>query len=208
MPVSQAVGTTLPLLIFADWLALYFYWREWEIKHIRLLLPMAVVGVFMGTYLLANLPDNVLRQILGMLTLLAVAYKLANDYLASLTYQPRNWHGYLAGWASGLGSAVANVGGPPFTAYMLFQRTSPKTFIGTTTLFFAALNIVKLPIFLRMDIINFETLTGIVWTLPIVIFGVWLGRKIIEKINPKAFEWLMTVLLLGLGLILLFGQTS
>ncbi len=208
MPVSQAIGITLPLLLFADWLALYFYWREWDTKYIRLLLPPAIVGVFAGIFLLATLPDEVLRRVLGVFTLLAVAYKLTNNYLTSLTYHPRNWHGYLAGWASGLGSAVANVGGPPFTAYMLFQNTSPKVFVGTTTLFFMIINIVKLLAFLSTDIVNFEAMTDIVWTLPIVIFSVWLGRRFIENINPKAFEWLMTILLLGLGLFLLFEKTS
>src|SRR5690242_8474563 len=71
-PVSKAVGIVLPLLIFADMFALYFYWKQWDMRYVRLLLPAAVIGVICGTLLLATLPNHTLRLILGIFTLIAV----------------------------------------------------------------------------------------------------------------------------------------
>ena len=98
MPVSDAVGLTLPLLIVGDWVALPVYWRQWDAKALRLMLPGAVIGVLMGIALLTTLPDDILRRVLGAFTLVVAAYKLVSDSLSAAQYTPRDWHGvWLAG---------------------------------------------------------------------------------------------------------------
>src|SRR5690606_26674838 len=67
--VQEAVGLVLPLLLVGDVLALRVYWGKWDMRYIRLLLPMAAVGALVGVYLLANLPDDILRRILGVFSL-------------------------------------------------------------------------------------------------------------------------------------------
>lgn len=213
MPASQAVGIALPLLIFADLFALRMYWRKWDGRQVRLMLPAGLIGVVMGSLLLltlANSGQNItLRRILGMFTLLVVIYKAVDNRLSSIHYTPRDWHGYLAGWASGFGSALANVGAPPFTAYMLLQNYTPSVFIGTTTLFFAIINAAKLPgVLSSQNVLNLEQLASILWAVPLIPLGVWLGRRFIEVINPKAFETLMLVLLFGASLMLLFSSPA
>jgi hypothetical protein len=208
MPVPQAVGITLPLLLFADVFALKMYWREWDMRYIRLMLPIALIGIVMGTLLLATLPDIVMRRVLGSFTLVAVIYKVASDSLKSLTYTPRNWHAYFVGWAAGFGSALANVGAPPFTAYMLLQKVDPTVFIGTTTLFFAIVNALKVPGVLLAHVLDVQQLVSVAWTLPIIPFGVWLGRRALSWMNPVTFERLMLVLLFCASLVLLFSQVA
>jgi len=204
IPVSNAVGVVLPVLMVADVFALRVYWREWDMRYIRLLLPMTIVGILVGTWVLASLPDIALRRILGALTLIAVSYKVASARLTALAYQPREWHGHVVGAASGFGSALANAGAPPFTAYMLLQNIPPKTFIGTTTLFFAIVNALKLPGYLQTGALNLQQFIGIAWSLPILPLGVWAGRKIINRMNPAIFEWMMIVALVWVSLNLLF----
>lgn len=206
MPAAQAVGIVLPFLIFADVFALYAYWKQWDVHQVRLMLPMGVVGVVMGSILLASLAqqDTLFRRILGVFTLIVVIYKVGSAWLTSVHYQPRSWHGYLAGWASGFGSALANVGAPPFTAYMLLQNTNPTVFIGTTTLFFAIVNALKLPGVLLAGVVSLHQIASIVWALPLIPLGVWLGHRFVRWVNPRAFEQLMLVLLLIMALFLLF----
>lgn len=205
MPTQQAIGITLPILIFADIFALRMYWNAWDMKYVRLMLPMAIVGILMGIFLLASLPEGVLRRTMGIFTLIVVIYKVAGDYLIAFTYTSRNWHGYLAGWLSGFGSALANVGSPPFTAYMLLQKVSPRVFIGTTTLFFAIVNVIKLPGFILSGSLDVEQFLNIAWALLIIPISVWIGRKLIDRINPRAFELMMLTLLFIMSLVLIFG---
>ena len=131
-----AVALVLPLLIFADAFALYIYWKQWDHKYIKLMMLPGLIGVIVGTLVLKDIDTVTLKRAIGGLTLLALAFKVSRDRLTSLSYAPRTWHGYFAGWASGFGSTLANVGAPPFTAYLLLQpKMTPQRFVGTTTLF-------------------------------------------------------------------------
>jgi uncharacterized membrane protein YfcA len=205
MPITQAVGVVLPLLMVGDVFALRAYWRTWELKYVRLMLPGAVVGIVMGILLLTSLSDDALRRVLGIFTLVVAAYKIASDSLSSLAYSPRNWHGVLAGWSAGAASALANAGGPPVTAYLLLQKVPPLAFVGTQTLFFAAINALKLPGFLTAHVIDLPSLLGVLWALPIIPVGVWIGKWIIVRLNQRVFEWLMLILLVYAGVSLLAG---
>src|SRR5262245_49251660 len=209
MPAPQAVGVTLPLLLLGDTMALKMYWRKWNSQQMRLLLPTGILGVVVGSLLLAVLatrPDDTLfRRSLGILALMVVIYKLASDHLKTIHYQPRDWHGYLAGGAAGLGSALANVGSPPYTAYMLLQNVSPEIFIGTATLFFAIVNLLKLPGVIYFHLLDFHQLMSIAWSVPFIPLGVWVGRWLVERINPKTFEWVMVLMLLWMSVVLLFS---
>ena len=205
MPISQAIGVALPLLLVGDVFALRAYWRTWDLKYIRLMLPGAVVGIAMGILLLTALSDDTLRRVLGIFTLVVAAYKFASDSLSALAYSPRPWHGVLAGWLAGGASALANAGGPPVTAYLLLQKMPPLAFVGTQTLFFATINTLKLPGFLSAQVIDLPRLLSVLWALPIIPLGVWLGKQIITRLNQRTFERLMLVLLVYAGLTLLAG---
>lgn len=205
MSVSKAAGLLLPLFLIGDLFAIRAYWRQWDMKHLRLLLPAAVIGVIMGIYLLATLPDEWLKRVLGVFTLVVVAYKLGSDRLKQLDYTHQGWHGYLAGLASGFASALANVGGPPITAYLLLQKLSPIAFVGTVTLFFFIVNVMKIPGYISAGIIDAQELIQIAWIVPFIPLGVWMGRRIIGWINTRWFEYAMIAVLVWAGLSLLVG---
>lgn len=205
MPVSEAIAVTIPLLLFADVFALRIYWQKWDIRYVKLLLLPAVIGIVMGSLLLSSLSDDTLRRVLGIFTMIVFLYKVGGSSLAGLRYTPRVWHGYFAGWISGFASALANTGGPPFTAYMLLQNIDPTPFIGTATLFFAIVNFLKLPAYLAADVIDLSKLFGISWVLPLIPVSVWIGRKAVENMNAKTFEWLMMGLLLWASLSLILS---
>jgi uncharacterized membrane protein YfcA len=198
MPVSSAAALALPLLMIGDAFALPLYWRHWDVRQIRLVMPAAVIGVFAGAYFLSALPDNILRPTLGIFTLMLVVYKLVGERLTARQYELHNWHGYLAGAASGFGSAVANAGGPPFTAYLLLQKMNPAVFMGTTTLFFITVNLIKLPSFWVAGLMAETSLSVILLTIPLMLLGVWVGRVFVTRVDPKAFDrWMLGLLLIA-----------
>ncbi len=199
-----AVALILPLLIFADIFALYFYWKQWDSHYIRLMLVPGLIGVLVGSFVLTSIDGITLKRIIGAFTLLALAFKIASDRLSSLSYQPQKSHGYLAGWASGFASTLANVGAPPFTAYLLLQpQMTPRRFVGTTTLFFAVMNLTKLPSFIAIGIFDFDRLLSIAWVFLLIPPSVMAARYLIERINQQVFEWMMMIALFLLSLYLL-----
>jgi len=209
MPASQAVGLVLVPLMVGDLIAVSFYWRKWDLSRVKLLLPMAVVGILIGEFVLITLANSgqniIIKRLIGLFTLIVVIYKISDGWIRSFNYQHRQWHGYVAGWLTGFGSALANVGAPPYTAYMLLQKIdNPVTFLGTTSIFFAIVNAIKLPFNLsNQRILDVHLLLSILWALPLIPVGAWLGRKSVGYVNAKLFEWVMLVLLFILSVFTL-----
>jgi len=199
-----AISLSLPLLMIGDVFALWFFWNTWDMHYIRVLLPTAIVGIVIGTYLLATLNNITLRHILGLFTLLFVVYKIADYRLKALDYHSREWHGYLTGVGSGLGSALANAGSVPFTVYMILQDVSPQVFVGTTTLYFAIVNLLKVPGFIVAGLVDIHTLVSVLWVIPFIVGGVYVGRWTIKRINKAAFEGFVLLVLVIASAVLLF----
>ncbi len=201
-----AVGLILPLLIFADVFALYFYWKQWDKKLMAQMLVPALLGVALGAFVLKDIDAVSLKRIIGGLTLVALSFKIGSERLRRLAYQPRSWHGWFAGWASGFGSTLANVGAPPFTAYLLLQpNMSPRVFVGTTTLFFAVINLTKLPSYITIGILDLSKLLAIAWVFILIPVAIAVARAMIDRINQRAFEWMMIAPLLMLSIYLLLA---
>ncbi len=204
-----AVVLVLPLLIFADGFALYSYWKQWDPYYLRLMVIPGLLGVVLGAVVLKDIDALTLKRIIGGLTLLALIFKFASDRLAALSYSPRKWHGYFAGLASGFGSTLANVGAPPFTAYLLLQpQMTPRRFIGTTTLFFAVMNLTKMPGFVFLGMFDVDRLLSIAWVFVLIPPAVMVARYLIDRVNQQVFEWMMMIPLFILSLFLLLNTCA
>jgi uncharacterized protein len=121
-----------------------------------------------------------------------------------LRYQPRAWHGPAAGVLTGIASALFNSGGPPFNAYLLLQNTRPRTFVATTAIFFALLNLIKVPGFLWARVIDLPLLASVWWVFAFIPVGILLGRALIQRIHQRAFEWLVMAMLVGASGLLMW----
>jgi uncharacterized membrane protein YfcA len=196
LPVAKAVGVLLPMLIVADAFALYSYWGEWEGRMVRRMLPAGAAGALVGTYLLIELPPNALRITLAIFVLSIVAYRLASNRLKRWRYAPRAWHAPAAGGLGGLASGMFNGGGPPINAYLLLQQLAPRAFIATTVLFFALLNMIKVPGFLYTGVLDVPVLLSLWWVFLFIPLGIVTARWLIVRVNQRVFERIVIVLLL------------
>ena len=202
LPVSTAVGVLLPMLIVGDAFAIAMYWRAWDAKLVKRMLPLGIVGALIGTYLLSALSPDALRIVLAIFVLLLVIYKLASDRIASLAYRPRRWHAPAMGALAGVASGMFNNGGPPFNSYLLLQKLPPRMFIATTALFFALLNLIKVPGFLYTGVLNVPLLLSLWWVFPFIPLGIWTARWLVTRVNQQTFEWIVIALLIASSIIL------
>jgi len=206
MPVDQVLGLLLPIMLLADVFATGLHWQRWNGRLVWLLLPGALIGVTIGTFFIANAPTEVLKIGLAVITLLFVAYKLIEKRLmASLTYHAHNWHGWLAGTVAGFGSSLAHSGSPPISIYLVLLAVTPRVFLGTSVLFFAILNWIKVPYYFYIHLFDLQLLKQIAWVFPIVPFGVWFGRWLVTKVSKDIFNNIILVLLVITALLLIFG---
>jgi uncharacterized membrane protein YfcA len=196
LPVASAVGVLLPMLMFGDVFALYMYWREWDTDLVKRMLPAGIAGALVGTFLLSWLPSNLLRIILGIFVLIVVVYKFASDRIKAIEYQPGAWHAPVAGLLSGIASGMFNSGGPPFNSYLLLKKVKPRPFIATAAIYFAILNLIKVPGFLYTGVLNLPLLFSLWWAFLFIPIGIWVARMTLTRISPSAFERIIIALLI------------
>jgi uncharacterized protein len=203
LPVASAVGVLLPMLMVGDVFAISMYWKEWDLDLVKRMLPAGIVGALAGTFLLAGLSPDGLRIVLGIFVLVLVAYRFVSDRIEAIQYKSRPWHAPAAGFLAGVASGMFNYGGPAISSYLLLQKLKARPFIATTAIFFALLNLIKVPGFLYTGVLDLPLLFSLWWVFPFIPVGIWVARRTLTRLSPSAFEGTIVVLLIISSLWLL-----
>ena len=196
LPVASAVGVLLPMLMVGDAFALSMYWKEWDIDLVRRMIPAGIAGALVGTFLLSWLSPDGLRIVLGVFVLALVAYRFLSDRIQGMQYEPRPWHAPAAGFLAGVASGMFNNGGPAFSSYLLLQKLKARPFISTSAIYFALLNLIKVPGFLYTGVLDLPLLFSLWWVFLFIPLGIWVARVTLTRVSPRAFEWTIVVLLI------------
>lgn len=196
LPVASAVGVLLPMLMVGDAFALYMFWKQWDVDLVKSMMPAGILGAIVGTFLLVRLSPNGLRIILGIFVLIVVAYKFLSDRLQTIRYEPKFWHAPLAGFLSGVASGMFNSGGPAFNSYLLLKKVRARPFIATSAIYFAILNLIKVPGFLYTGVLNLHLLLSLWWVFLFIPVGLWAARFTLTRLRPATFESIITILLI------------
>jgi uncharacterized membrane protein YfcA len=88
---------------------------------------------------------------------------------------------------------------------MLLQKVSPRIFMGTVTVFFGVLNVLKVPLFLSIGALEPQTFLSLAWVLLLVPLGVGVGYWLVKRLSPRLFDLSMLVLLVYISFALLLG---
>jgi uncharacterized membrane protein YfcA len=203
LPVALAVGVLLPMLMVGDAFALYMYWKEWDLALVKRMLPAGILGALAGTFLLSWMPPDGLRIVLGIFVLLLVAYRFVSDRIQAMRYEPKPWHAPAAGALAGIASGMFNNGGPAFSSYLLLQKLTARPFIATSAIYFALLNLIKVPGFLYTGVLDVPLLFSLWWVFPFIPLGIWVARITLTRLSPSTFEGIIVVLLIFSSLWLL-----
>src|SRR5260221_697137 len=183
---KDAVGMGLPLLLLGDVFAVAMFWKKWDGPMIWRMLPGLIVGVIVGSLLLPVLPSQVVRIGIAVMVLAFCGYKLLEPTirrrLEQGDSQPNWWNASLFAGTSGVASTVANAGGPIISAYFLMEHLSPISFIGTSALYFALVNVMKIPGLISAQVLRLDILWRVVWATPLVPLGVWLGKVMLHYV--------------------------
>ena len=186
VPVPQAAAIMLPLLAIMDAMGLAALIRQRDKALVRLLLPAGLVGTLIGTLLFGVLSAKTVAGIVGVVTLAFLAIRLAFPPRADAPPPPR-WLGWLLGATSGFTSFVAHAGGPPVSFYVLPLKLPPMVFTATMSVFFAAINASKWVPYAWLGLIDLRNLSTSLALAPFALIGVWLGLKVVRRIDSTWF---------------------
>ena len=200
-----AAAILLPILCIMDIFSLKNFRGVWDKLNLRILLPGALLGTIAGalTFEMAN--ADVIRFGVGCLSIFFVIHYLwGKHYLEQLQQQsPNKLAGSFWGALAGYVSYIAHAGGPPVAIYLLPQRMSKSLLAGTTIIFFAIINFIKLIPYVALGQLNLEAFYTSLVLLPLAPIGVAFGFYLHKKVSDGMFYWISYGLLLLAGVKLL-----
>jgi uncharacterized membrane protein YfcA len=208
VPPAAAVAIMLPILCFIDVSNIWRYRKNWDSGNLVVLLPGAVIGIGIGALLFRHINDNMLRLLLGSISLVfALTYFLQRGPLGANSRRGKAL-GLICGALSGFTSFVAHAGGGPMKIYLLPQRLDVRVFVGTHVYFFFFVNQLKIWPYMWLGQFSPQNLGTSLMLMPAVPLGVWLGWRLVKVIEPETFYKISYALLFVVGLKLICDGLS
>jgi uncharacterized protein len=201
-----AAAIMLPILCTMDAVSLWSFRSSWDKLNLKILLPGAFLGTLAGALTFELTNADAVRLIVGLLSLYFVLHYLwGRRYIASLTRRlPNRALGSFWGAVAGYVSYIAHAGGPPVAIYLLPQQMPKSTLAGTTILFFAIINFIKLIPYVWLGQISEDSFISSLILLPLAPLGVMLGVYLHRRVSDQFFYGLSYGFLFLAGLKLTY----
>lgn len=201
----RAAAILLPILIAQDVVAVAAFRRSWDGSVLAAMLPGAVAGIGLGWLLAAHISSAAVMAALGAISILFGLYRLAAERggrIAASSSSP-SWVGSLFGVAAGFTSQIAHAGGPPFQMWVMPKRLDRDIFVGTSAIFFAIVNWIKVPAYIALGQFTTENAIAAAVLLPVAMLASLVGVKLVHKVATGRFYTIVYVLMIVAGAKLL-----
>jgi uncharacterized protein len=203
----QAAGIMLPILIAMDVFAIWAYWGTYDAPNLKILIPAAILGIFIGWLTAAYVSEAHVRLIVG---LVALAFCL--DYWfgrkpeggTGVSVPKGGFWGTIAGFTS----FVSHAGGPPVQMYLLPQRLEPRLFVGTCVIFFACVNWIKVIPYAALGQFSAANLLTSLILSPLAPLSIFAGAWLVKKLKMDTFYRIAYFAIFAVALKLIWDGAS
>jgi uncharacterized protein len=196
----QAASITLPILIVQDVVSVWVFRRAWDGHSLLVLLPSALVGIVLGYLLAAYVSAAAVELAIGVISIVFGGRYLWTHWRGVIRpHGSSNLAGVAWGTVSGFTSQIAHAGGVPFQLYMLPKRLERDVLIGTSSLFFAAVNWMKVPAYMALGQFTRANMATSVVLFPLAVVSTIVGAKLIRRISGDRVYVIFYILLVVVG---------
>lgn len=206
----KAAAILLPILIVQDVVSVWAFRRDWNKGVLAVMLPGAAIGIGAGYLLAARVSATAVLAALGVISILFAAQRLwasRGGRVAAPANTPPAV-GVLFGVAAGFTSQIAHAGGPPFQMWVLPKNLPPASLIGTTAIFFAVVNWIKVPAYAALGQFTCENMATAAALLPLAIASTLAGVWMVKRIAAERFYQLIYLLMIVVGVQLIWKALS
>lgn len=203
LPPLEAAALLLPILISQDVISVWVYRRDWSAWNLKVLIPGALIGMGVAWFFAAQVSDTVIRLAVGSI---GVAFVLHN-FLKRGPVEPQKKtaaSGVFWGSISGFTSFLVQGGAPPFQVHVLPQMLPKMTLVGTSAIFFAIVNFLKIVPYFALGQFSAKNLATSLVLLPLAFATNFLGIWLVRVTPQELFYRIAYVLVLCVSLLLLW----
>lgn len=206
MDPALAAGLLLPIYITTDIYAVWLFRKAFSRRNLRILLPAGACGVGLGFLAVSYVPGDAIKLLVAGIALSYLFHSLRRRFSRhAVPPRPADMpRGLIWGALSGLSSYISHAGGPPYQAYVLPQQLDKLTYLGTTTIFFAAVNLLKVPPYIAAGQITWGSVEQAVWLIPCALAGAWSGARIARVLPERVFFVLVEIALAAVSVKLVW----
>lgn len=197
MNPALAAGLLLPIYIVADMYAVYLFRHAFSARNLKILLPGAIFGILVGFFAVSYVSGDLIKLLVAGIGLVYLAKALRNRF-SKVPVPPRPAdvpRGIVWGSLAGLTSYISHAGGPPFQAYVLPQKLDKMVYLGTTTIFFTVVNLLKVPPFILAGQITWDSAAQAIWLAPFALAGARSGAYVSRILPDRVFFLIVEIAL-------------
>ncbi len=187
MPLTEALGIILPILIFSDFIATYKYRKEFDLGTLKLIVPFAALGIVVGSFTFSYFSEDLLKFIIGLMGFLFAGHYFLFKKNKEAKSEKNLIKGGICSTIAGFTSFCVHAGGTPTSIYLLPLRMRKEIYVGTRIIFFTFVNLIKLPLYINLSMTNLETFKQSVILFPVALLGILIGYKLLKIIEEKLF---------------------
>lgn len=201
---KASTGVVLPLLCFADIMAVKYYHRHAQWDHFWKLLPWMIVGILVGVFVGKDLNETIFRKIMAFIIFLTVIIVLLLEFRKGFSIPHNRLFVATMGLASGFTTMLGNLAGAFSNLYFLALRMVKNDFIGTAAWVFLVINLFKLPFqVVYWKNITLNSLKIDLLLLPALLIGFFSGIYIVRRIKDDSYRKVVIILTL-IGAVFIF----
>jgi uncharacterized membrane protein YfcA len=195
----KAAAILLPLMIIQDAAGVWAFRRNFDAGILKLMVPASAVGIFLGFALARFVSTAAVELAVGLVSILFATRQLWIQFHGIQSRPAGPIFGAACGVVAGFTSQVAHAGGPPFQMYVMPKRLRHDIFVGTTAIFFAITNWLKVPAYIALGQFTRETWLLDLVMLPIAVISTLAGVALVRRVSSKVFYTGAYILLLPVG---------
>ncbi|MFS0777826.1 sulfite exporter TauE/SafE family protein [Neobacillus sp. 3P2-tot-E-2] len=199
-PAKESIGILLPMLVVGDLFAVIFYRRSVVWKYLISLIPWVLIGIAFGYFVLNQINSDQLKPLIGVIVLALIILHISRERFGEKFTEalPKSlWFTLSMGILAGFTTMIGNAAGGVMAIYLLMKGLPKKEFVGTGAWFFMFVNLIKIPFYISLGLITFDSITFNMWLIPTILIGAVIGIKVVPLIPQKAFQ----TLILGFAII-------
>ena len=202
----RAAAILLPILIVQDVVGVWAFRKHWDRHVLGWMLPGSLIGIALGWFFAAQVSESAVLGVVGAISILFGGYRLWVERRGAIgaAAQSPGWVGTLCGIASGFTSQIAHAGQPPFQIWVMPKRLERDVLVGTTAIFFAVTNWLKVPAYWALGQFSRENMLAAAVLMPVAILSTVAGVRLVQRVSPARFYTAIYVLMMLVGVKLVW----